>query len=168
MLLAISALGNGPLSAASGQLTEISEGPRLRLSLPDLEGRQRGLDELAGKVVLVNFWASWCRPCLDEMPSIQRLAAEMSAKRFAVLGVNVEERQRRVEVTVQRQRIDFPVLLDADGAVFKAWGATVLPTTYVLDRSGRVRYLGQGPLDWSRADIVHMLSELAEQPFPEE
>jgi hypothetical protein len=60
------------------------------------------------------------------------------------------------------------VLLDKDSAVFNAWGANVLPTTYVLDRSGRVRYIGRGPLEWDRADIVDMLVELAEKPLPGE
>ena len=86
----------------------------------------------------------------------------MHGKPFAVLGVNVGEGERRVRETTKRLEIDFPVLLDKDSTMLKKWGATVLPTAYVLDRSGRVRYIGRGPLEWDRIDIIDMLGKLAE------
>ena len=152
-----------PLSGAAGELSEAAGTAQLELNLPDLSAQPRSLDEFAGKVLLVSFWASWCTPCLQEMPSMRRLAEAMHAKPFAVIGVNVGEAQRRVQATAKRLEIDFTVLLDKDSAVFKGWGATVLPTAYVLDRSGRVRYIGRGPLEWDRVDIVELLEKLAEQ-----
>jgi thiol-disulfide isomerase/thioredoxin len=153
-----------PLSSPAGELSEVAVALRLELNLPDLSGQQRNLDEFAGKVLLVNFWASWCTPCIQEMPSILRLVEAMGETPFAVIGVNVGEAERRVQATAKRLEIDFPVLLDKDSAVFNGWGATVLPTAYVLDRSGRVRYVGRGPLEWDRVDIIDMLVQLAEQP----
>ena len=161
-LAIVSALWFGPLHAAAGELSEVPDGSKLQFSLPDIDGQQRSLDDFAGKVVLVNFWASWCRPCIVEMPSIQRLAEEMSDRPFAVIAINVGEAKRRVQTTVKRLDVDFPVLLDKDSAVFEDWGANVLPTTYVLDPSGRARYIGRGPLEWDRADIINMLERLAE------
>jgi thiol-disulfide isomerase/thioredoxin len=152
-LLAVTAAGAGELSPAQGS-------PRVDLLLPDVDGLERGLQEFKGKVLLVNFWASWCSPCIEEMPSIQRLAEVMRDKPFAVIGVNVAETERRAKAMTQRLGISFPVLLDRESDVFHRWGGTVLPTTYVLDGAGVVRYVGRGPLEWDAADIVETLERL--------
>lgn len=162
-ILLLSLLWLSPFPATTGELSEVPAALPPRLSLPDLSGQQRSLDEFAGKVLLVNFWASWCRPCIVEVPGIQRLMEAMADAPFAVIGVNVGEAERRVQATVKRLRMDFPILLDKDSTTFEGWGANVLPTAYVLDRSGRVRYVGRGPVEWDRADIVEMLLQLAEQ-----
>jgi thiol-disulfide isomerase/thioredoxin len=158
-----------PVLATAGEFSESADGPQLRLSLPDLTGQRRGLEEFAGKVLLVNFWASWCTPCITEMPSIQRLAKQMADKPFAVIAVNVGESQRRAQVTAERLGLEFPVLLDKDSAVFNGWGATVLPTTYLLDPTGRMRYIGRGPLEWDGVEAVTLIEGLmseAEEPRP--
>ena len=157
-----------PYGATVGELSEIHDGPQLGFTLPDLTGQQRSLDEFSGKVVLVNFWASWCRPCIEELPSIHRLIEAMPEKPFAVIGVNVAESVLRVKTAAGRLGMKFPVLLDTDSKVFNDWGVTVLPTAHVLDRSGRVRYIGRGPIEWDRKDIVEMLNELLEQPDHQE
>ncbi len=141
-----------------GLLSPAPAAAPLELRLPDLEGRVRSLDEFRGKVVLVSFWASWCSPCLEEMPSIQRLAAELRDKPFVVIGVNVGEGRPRVRTMVRRLGIEFPVLLDQDSAVFERWGALILPTTYVLDTEGVVRFVGRGPLEWDAAEVIHILA----------
>jgi thiol-disulfide isomerase/thioredoxin len=164
IVLILLVLGLYPLSGPAGELSEVPVALRLELNLPDLSGQQRNLDEFAGKVLLVNFWASWCRPCIEEVPSIRRLIEVMADAPFAVIGVNVGEAERRVQTTVERLRMEFPILLDKDSATFKGWGANVLPTAYVLDRNGWVRYIGRGPLEWDRVDIIDMLRQLAEQP----
>ena len=152
-----------PRRGLAGELLEVPSLP-VELDLPDLFERQRHLDEFAGKVVLINFWASWCRPCIEEMPSIQRLAAGMRGKPFAIVAVNVGELSQRVQAAATRLKIDFTVLLDSDSAVFRSWGGSVLPTSYVLDKNGRVRYVGVGPLDWDAVDVVKLLVKLTEQP----
>ena len=158
--LALAWLSLVAVAAGAGELSPATASSRVDLLLPDLDGHDRRLDEYRGKVVLVNFWASWCTPCIEEMPSLQRLVELMRGKRFAVLGVNVDEGERRVKTMVQRLGIGFPVLLDKDSAVFRRWGATVLPTTYVLDGEGVVRFAGRGPLEWDAPDIVEALERL--------
>jgi thiol-disulfide isomerase/thioredoxin len=133
--------------------------------LPEVGGRERTLEEFRGKVLLVNFWASWCTPCLEEMPRLLRLADDaLRGKPFAILGVNVEESRFRAMSTAQRLKLDFPILLDNEGAVFTRWGATVLPTTYVLDAAGVVRYIAQGPIEWDSTDVMAMLDSLRDAP----
>jgi thiol-disulfide isomerase/thioredoxin len=147
-------------SAFAGDLAPQATRQPLELSLRDLDGRDRSLRELHGQVVLLSFWASWCPPCIQEMPGIQRLADGMRGKPFAVIGVNVAEDQSRVKSLVRRMGVGFPILLDRDGAVFNRWGTTVLPTNLLLDRRGAVRYVGRGPLDWDAPEIADALEAL--------
>lgn len=163
-VLMLSLLWLCPLTAFAGELSKIPEGPQLSLSLPDLAGEQRSLEEFSGRVVLVNFWASWCSPCIKEMPSIHRLIEAMRDKPFAVIGVNVAEPALRARTAAGRLHLGFPVLLDTDSTVFKGWGATILPTTYILDGEGRVRYIGRGPMEWDRPDLIDTLVQLGEEP----
>lgn len=163
MVVMLSVLWFYPLLATAGELFEVPVGIRPELNLPDLSGQPRNLDEFTGKVLLINFWASWCRPCIEEVPGIQRLIESMGEKPFAVIGVNVGEAQRRVQTTVKRLHMEFPILLDKDSAEFNSWGANVLPTAYVLDGNGQVRYIGRGPVEWDRDDIVELLGKLVEQ-----
>ena len=153
-----------PPAAQPGELSAQTGEPHPELRLPDLAGQQHGLEELRGNVVLVNFWASWCTPCMEEMPSIGRLLQRMQGRPFAVLGVNVGEGERRVQTIARRLNLGFTVLLDRDGTAFKRWGATVLPTTYVIDPVGIVRQVGRGPLAWDDADIMAMLERLLPEP----
>jgi len=157
-----------PLTAGSGELLPLADGPQYQFTLPDIEGRQRSLEEFRGEVVLVTFWASWCRPCIEELPAIRRLIETLADEPFTVIGVNVGEAERRVQATVERFAMEFPILLDKDSAVFEDWGATVLPTAYVLDGSGTVRYMGRGPMEWDRVDVIELLVQLAQQPPQEQ
>ena len=162
MSLALTLPSLGLPLARAGEISVTAESrPELRLA--DLKGRDWELDELRGKVVLVNFWASWCSPCLEEMPSIQRLSAGLRGQPFAVIGVNVGESQGRVKAVAKQLGIDFPVLLDSDGAVFQRWGGGVLPTSYVLDQDGVVRFLGRGPLEWDGTEAVTAMEGLLQR-----
>ena len=150
-----------PAAAPGGELAPSPEQARHELRLPDLDGRTVSLDQYRGKVVLVNFWASWCTPCVEEMPDLMRLQTAMRDLPFQMIGVNVAENPRRVRTAARRMKLAFPVLLDRDSATFDAWGAEILPTSYVLDATGRRRYRVIGPLDWDDPDIVDTLRVLA-------
>ena len=148
-------------ASASGELLEAPAATPAEFRLQDLSGQTRGLGDFVGSVVLINFWASWCRPCIEEMPSIQRLTDELTNRPFVVVAINVGESPRRVQTSAKRLQIDFPVLLDRDNAVFHSWGATVLPAARVIDCHGKIRYRVDGPVEWDRADIVTALQTLA-------
>jgi len=144
-------------------------GPTPALQLRDLDGREHRLADYRGRVVLVNFWATWCAPCRDEMPSIGKLRRSLDGQPFAVLAVNLGEPASRIEKFRAQVPMDFPVLLDADTATARAWKARFLPATYLVDGEGRVRYAHYGELDWSgpeaRARIQELLGRIPRKAF---
>ena len=159
--LLVAALVAWPACAAAEQPLRLWYGgvtPPLRL--PDTAGRFHDLAESRGKVVLINFWATWCTPCREEMPSIERLRQKMKGKPFAVLAVNLAEPEPRVRQFLQSMPLGFPVLLDAEMAVTKAWRVRQLPASFVVGPDGRIRYSYIGDLDWSREAVRKTLADL--------
>jgi thiol-disulfide isomerase/thioredoxin len=124
------------------------------LALRDLAGRQHALADYRGKVVLVNFWATWCEPCREEMPSMQRLKQRFAGERFAVLAVNYGEADTRASEFLKRSSLDLTVLLDPSQDASRAWRVRVLPASFLVGPDGRARYAVIGEIDWmSRAAI---------------
>jgi len=130
------------------------------LELASLDGKPQRLADFRGRVVLVNFWATWCAPCLEEMPSIERLRRSLDERSFAVLAVNVGEGPRVAGDFAGKMGLGFNFLLDRDMKTSKAWGARVLPATFIVDPQGKVRYSYYGAIDWSRADVRDAISRL--------
>jgi len=130
------------------------------LELADLDGKTHRLGDYRGKVVLVNFWATWCTPCRDEMPSIERLRSALAGRPFAVLAVNVGETERAAREFLQKMPLNFTILLDRGLQVSRAWGARILPASYVLAPNGAIRYSYFGELDWAKDDVVNTLAQL--------
>ncbi|MGW8269663.1 MAG: peroxiredoxin family protein [Burkholderiales bacterium] len=146
----LAALVLASATAAGGAELRAWQGPQPPgFALQDLEGRTHRLEDYRGRVVLVNFWATWCEPCRAEMPSIERLRADLGDRPFSVLAINLAEPRSRIEKFLAAMPLGFPVLLDRDTAVAKAWRARILPATYLVDRNGRVRQVHFGELDWS-------------------
>ena len=148
------------LPAAAEELKPWSGGATPPLELGDLQGNMHRLADYRGKAVLVNFWATWCEPCRDEMPSLERLRASLDAKRFAVLAVNIAEPEARIRKFLDIVPVGFPVLLDRDTSVSRAWSAKVLPVTYILGPDGRIRYSYRGELDWSKPEVRDAILKL--------
>jgi len=136
--------------AGAQQLRPWTGGATPALALPDLAGRAHALEDYRGKVVLVNFWATWCEPCRAEMPSIGKLRASLAGQPFEVLAVNVGEPESRIQRFMEQVPMPFPVLLDRDNAAAKAWRARVLPVSFLVGADGRVRYLAIGEYDWTQ------------------
>ncbi|HYC48345.1 MAG TPA: TlpA disulfide reductase family protein [Burkholderiales bacterium] len=146
--------------AARGELERLDgeHAPKLALKGPD--GGAHDLGAHRGKVVLVNFWATWCEPCRHEMPSIQRLRDKLAGKAFAVLMVNVDEPDARVRRFLAETKLDLPVAMDQSKAVTRAWSVRVLPTTFLVGPDGRLRYRLVGDIDWSADEVVRTVTEL--------
>ncbi len=119
------------------------------LALADASGAVHHLSAYRGKVVLVNFWATWCEPCLAELPGIERLRESLGRDDFAVLAVQMGGSARTARDTAARLGLKFPLLLDRDSAATRAWHVDILPTSFLLDREGNVAFSHVGELDWT-------------------
>jgi thiol-disulfide isomerase/thioredoxin len=126
----------------------------------DLTGKVWHLADLRGKAVLINFWASWCPPCLAEMPSLATLAQVVGPEQLVVLTVNFKESAATAQRFVARTALTLPVLRDPDGLIARQWGANVFPTTVLLDAQGRVKQLVRGEVDWTGREAEALLTPL--------
>jgi thiol-disulfide isomerase/thioredoxin len=135
-------------------------GPTPALSLEDLGHKVHRLVDYHGRVVLVNFWASWCGPCVKEMPSLQHLQEAMAGKPFTLLAVNVEESSGTVWKFAAKVGIHFPLLLDRDGQTAYDWGIDLYPTSFLIDPKGQIRYVAYGPRQWDSPEMVKTIETL--------
>ncbi len=135
--------------------------PPLRLS--DAAGRETDLAALRGKVVLLNFWASWCEPCADEVPVLNQLS-DGTPGELAVVGVDYKESPAAIERFVAGHPVRYPILLDKSGDSFKKWTSGVMPTTILIDRRGRPRWTVMGQLDPADAGFRRALDKLLAEP----
>ena len=129
-------------------------------TLKSLDGKNLKLSEMTGNVVLINFWASWCGPCREEMPLLNALHNKYEPLGFTVLGVNVEEDLKGAKGFLKNFPVDFPVLLDNTNRVSKQYKVIAMPTTVVVDRDGNMRYLHQGYKSGDEAKYRQMVKKL--------
>ena len=136
------------------------------LALKDLDGKPHTLADYKGRVVLVNFWATWCPPCRAEMPSMQRLKEAMKDKPFTILAVDMAESEadvRQFLKDIKGAPLDFTFLMDKDGKALKEWKIFVFPTSYVLDAEGKLRYSLLGSTEWDEFDTLKKIEALLPQ-----
>jgi peroxiredoxin len=148
------------LPAGAQPLKDWTGGRAPALELEDVHGKRHRLADYAGKVVLVNFWATWCEPCREEMPSMERLRARLQDRPFVILAVNVGEGARATSAFGEKMRLNFPLLVDRDTKTTRSWGARILPASFVLGADGRIRYSYLGALDWSDPQIKAAIERL--------
>jgi len=165
MITAVSADNDPKCSAAAAELemmvpTEDTQAPDFSAS--DLEGVPHQLSAYRGRVVLVNFWASWCLPCVRELPRLQELAVLLPDKDFVLLTVNVRDRESRVRKLITGKGYDFAVLLDPNGEIYRAFGVRNFPTMVLIDRNGRVIGSVLGERNWTQDSFVACLKTLAD------
>jgi peroxiredoxin len=142
-------------------------GPALApdFSVPDLAGQTVRLSALRGKVVLLNLWTTWCPPCRDEMPSMERLHQQLRGRDFQLLAVSQDEDGRRVvEPFVRDMKLSFPVLVDPEHQVGERYGVWGYPETFLIDREGRIVERVIGPRDWSSPESVAQIERLLAAP----
>jgi len=124
-------------------------GPAADFKLPDATGRMHHLHDQRGKVVFLNFWATWCPPCRHEMPLMEQLYQALHQQPFVMWAVNLQESQEQVSRFMVENRLHFPALLDADGAVTALYKVRGLPTTYLIDCAGNTVGWVVGPREWT-------------------
>jgi thiol-disulfide isomerase/thioredoxin len=134
-------------------------------TLPDLKDSMHSLSSYKGKVVLVNFWASWCPPCIHEMPELIRLKKQLVDQPFEILALNVGEKKYRVRKFAKLINFDLPVLLDTAKDTFNAWDIKTLPTSFLIDSRGNIRYRIRGNPGWLDKNTLAVIAQLiSEQP----
>jgi peroxiredoxin len=143
LLLASLALA-GTMAAAGTGMPHAATAPDFTLRTVD--GQNLRLNEQRGRVVLVNFWATWCGPCRQEMPHLNRLYEKYRTSGFVALGVNVDEDERQAAGVAAKLGVKFPVLPDSDKKVSRLYDLRAMPSTVLIDRDGRVRYVHRGYL----------------------
>lgn len=124
--------------------TSLMEKAAPDFTLKSLEGPNVKLSELRGDVVLINFWASWCGPCRQEMPLLEELSVKYEPMGFTMLGVNVEEDSSAAKAMLSELGVSFPILFDNENSVSKDYEVIAMPTTVVVDRDGNVQYIHHG------------------------
>lgn len=132
------------------------------LALPALDGAQVRLSELSGQVVLLNFWATWCKPCEDEMPAMQRLYAALADEDFEMLAISVDESPSDVEAFADRMALDFPILLDPEQSSSRLYQTTGFPESILVDENGRIVERYVGPRQWDHPDYQARIRALME------
>ena len=131
------------------------------LVLKDLSGKTHKLEDYRGKVVMLQFWATYCAPCIKEMPSMMRLKAKLADKPFIILAVNMGETDKEVRDFLDTKvKVDFTVLMDGEGQSLAAWKVFVAPSTFLIDPQGTVRYTVQGAVEWDEQQYVKAISDL--------
>jgi peroxiredoxin len=142
-----------------------SVAPAIRL--PALSGESVDLLALRGRVVLVNFWATWCPPCVEEMPSLEKLHRTLGPEGLAVVGVSVDEDEAALRAFVQKVGVTFPTLRDPGGrGPAAAYKTTGYPETYVLDPQGVLIESYIGPSDWASPGAIEHFRELVRRYAP--
>ncbi len=131
--------------------------------LTTLGGNEQALADYRGKMVFLNFWATWCAPCRDEMPSMQVLYDELSDEGLEIVAVNVLETEDMVSAFVEENGFTYSVMLDSDGRVSLRYSVRAYPTTYIIDRAGNVIAVRQGFHTWSTPEMIDGFRKLLEQ-----
>ncbi|MBT5466404.1 MAG: redoxin domain-containing protein [Candidatus Marinimicrobia bacterium] len=134
------------------------------LNLTNLDGVQYNLKNHRGKVVLVNFWATWCGPCVREIPSLTRLVKRLPTDSFEVIAVNIGEPRDTVEEFIRNSPVNFDILLDQNSSAVRDWKVYAYPSNYLIDQQGLIRYAYRGALEWDDESVVKIIEDLVSEP----
>ena len=138
----------------------ISDMTPLRIDLENVRGERFKRNDFTGKVTVVNFWASWCGPCVEEIPALNRLREHMKDKPFELISINYAEKPQQIREFLEMVKVDFPVLLDEDGSYSAKWNVLVYPATFVIATDGKIVYGVNGAIEWDSTEITDKLEAL--------
>ena len=161
----------GPLHAQGApnykvvpNLQEIKDHPAAPdFTLPDPGGKKLSLKDYRGKVVFLNFWATWCESCRDEMPAMDRLYHEFKGKGLEIVAVNIKDKRQDAMTFVKTLKLTYPIMMDPEGEVGLLYGTFGMPTTYLIDRKGMVLARIWGPADWYSPAARKLIGDIVQQ-----
>ena len=134
--------------------------PSINFKLENINGIEEELTDYRGKVVFLNFWATWCGPCRYEMPSMEKLYNEFKGDGLEILAINLGETAPVVKEFMEEYNLSFPVLLDKDNSVARIYGARSIPTTYLIDREGNILGMAVGAREWDSDALRELFREI--------
>jgi len=158
LLLCLSTFSQaGKLKAFNGK------GAHPPLILQDLHGKSHDLNDYKGKVVLVQFWATYCGPCRQEMPTMNKMRKEMGDVPFKILAIDMGETRAEVEQFVSEVKPEFTILLDEEGKSITDWQVFAVPSNFIIDPQGKIRYTLFGGVDWDDKTLINKIKALAKE-----
>jgi thiol-disulfide isomerase/thioredoxin len=162
LLLGKAAVATQDVFEAMG-MAKLPEKAAPEFTLPNLDEKQISLRQYRGKVVFLNFWATWCIPCREEMPALEQLHQTFQQKDLIILAINLKESAEQVKTFFQKRAFSFPALLDHNGSVFRDYSVAGMPTTYLIGRDGKLLARGVGGRDWTRAEGQDLIRNLVQK-----
>ncbi len=133
------------------------------INLTDINGKVFSINDYTGRVTLVNFWATWCPPCVEEIPSLNRLRQKMSGKPFRLISVNYAEPPEVVRQFMQQVNVEFPVLMDLQATTSAQWNVIAFPSTFVIGPDGKIHYGVNAAIAWDDPEVIRTLDRLLQQ-----
>jgi len=141
--------------------------PAPNFSFPGLDGKMVSLADYKGKVVLLNIWATWCPPCVEEMPSMEKLYKELKGENFEILAVSIDASGAKdVAPFMQKYKLSFPALLNPKGTIKGLYGAVGIPESFIINKEGIVEKKIIGARDWAALEAIRFLRYLIQKPWP--
>jgi peroxiredoxin len=167
VLVIILALSLNDSSVEFSNQTAIEGGiPAPDFTFPGLDGKMVSLSDYKGKVVLVNIWATWCPPCVKEMPSMEKLYRKFKGENFEILAVSLDEPgPKAVAPFMEKTRLTFPALIDSKGAIKPVYRITGIPESFIIDKQGLLIKKIVGPIDWAAPQVFRFFNSLIQKPM---
>ena len=134
----------------------------VEVTLKDLNGQQVSLSDFRGKIVFINFWTTWCLACVIEMPSMEKLHQKFKDKDFVMLAINLQESASKIKQFYKEYKLTFTTLLDTTGDVGTGFGIRSIPTTFILDKNGRIIGKALGPREWESKESIALFEYLTD------
>ena len=151
------------IAAGASASTGLAGKPAPDFALKNAAGQNVRLADLRGDVVMINFWATWCGPCRQEMPLLEQIHAKYEPLGFTLLGVNVEPDSEEARAWLTKVPVTFPILFDRDNAVSASFGVEAMPSSVLIDREGRVRHVHRGYKPGDEAQYIDLIRSLVKE-----
>lgn len=136
-------------------------------TFPGLDGKMVSLSDYRGKIVLVNIWATWCPPCVEEMPSMEKLYQKLKGENFEILAVSIDSLGEKVVAPfMKKYKLTFPALIDSAGDIRIGYRTTGVPESFIIDKDGILVKKIIGSLNWTKPEILHLFQRLIQKPWP--
>ena len=164
LLIALSMKGKDSSFKLVGQSRIKVGSPAPNFTFPDLTGKTVSLSDYRGRLVFLNIWATWCPPCVDEMPSMEKLYNKFKSDQFEILAVSVDgEGSKVVAPFMERLNLTFPALLDKKGKIKNIYGVTGIPESFIIGKNGIILKKVIGPIDWAKPDVSRFFEDLMQR-----